>query len=120
MSTHQGDGNGGLSVTKQMRNILDQPGYLSFEVGGETLRVLYNDISTSFDPQKLTYFGLCCYLGDYLRVVKSNLETPPPSKVQRRHTGLGISPSCPARNACKQPIPSISASSNISYLAARL
>ncbi|KAG7439075.1 ankyrin, partial [Guyanagaster necrorhizus] len=93
-STHQGDGNGGLSVTKQMRNILDQPGYLSFEMGGETLRVLYNDISSSFDRQELTYFGLCCYLGDYLRVVKllncqfmkSNLETPPPSKVQRRHT----------------------------------
>ncbi|KAG7439536.1 uncharacterized protein BT62DRAFT_700288 [Guyanagaster necrorhizus] len=69
-STHQGDGSGGLSVTKQMRRILNQPGYLSIKMGGQTLRVLYNDRSTSFDPQKLTYFGLCCYLGDYDKVVK--------------------------------------------------
>ncbi|KAK0446562.1 uncharacterized protein EV420DRAFT_1483997 [Desarmillaria tabescens] len=99
--THQGDGSGGLSVTKQMRNILEQPGYLSIKMGGQTLRQLYNGRSTSFNPQKLTYFGLCCYLGDYDRVVK-NLEMHLTSRVQRRHTNLGISPSSSlARNVYK-------------------
>ncbi|KAK0446554.1 uncharacterized protein EV420DRAFT_894181 [Desarmillaria tabescens] len=69
-STHRGDGSGGLSVTKRMREILDQPGYLSCEMGGQTLRELYNGRSSSFDPRELTYFGLCCYLGDYDKVVK--------------------------------------------------
>ncbi|KAK0245175.1 hypothetical protein EDD85DRAFT_758570 [Armillaria nabsnona] len=53
-----------------MHKILDQCGYLSCEMGGQTLRELYNDRSSSFDPRKLTFFGLRCYLGDYDEVVK--------------------------------------------------
>ncbi|PBK64145.1 ankyrin [Armillaria solidipes] len=53
-----------------MHKILDQRGYLSCEMGGQTLRDLYNSRSSSFDPRQLTYFGLCCYLGDYDKVVK--------------------------------------------------
>ncbi|KAK0197883.1 hypothetical protein F5146DRAFT_1218576 [Armillaria mellea] len=52
-STHQGDGgdgSGGISVTKQMHKILDQRGCLSCEMGGQTLRELYSDRSSSFDP----------------------------------------------------------------------
>ncbi|KAK0207839.1 hypothetical protein DFS33DRAFT_1379389 [Desarmillaria ectypa] len=69
-STHQGDGSSGLSVTKRMRKILDRPGILSCEMGGQTLRELYNSRSSSFDPRKLTYFRLCCYLGDYDKVIE--------------------------------------------------
>ncbi|KAK0245163.1 hypothetical protein EDD85DRAFT_963835 [Armillaria nabsnona] len=69
-STHEGDGSGGISVTKQMHKILDQCGYLSCEMDSQTLRDLYNDRSSSFDPRKLTFFGLCCYLRDYDKVVK--------------------------------------------------
>ncbi|PBK89282.1 hypothetical protein ARMGADRAFT_935781 [Armillaria gallica] len=53
-----------------MHKILDQCGYLSCEKGSQTLRDLYSDRSSSFDPRKLTFFGLCCYLGDYDKVVK--------------------------------------------------
>ncbi|KAK0232656.1 hypothetical protein IW262DRAFT_1258811 [Armillaria fumosa] len=53
-----------------MHKILDQPGYLSCEMGGQTLRQLYRGRSSSFHPHKLTYFGLCCYLGDYEKVIE--------------------------------------------------
>ncbi|KAK0232657.1 ankyrin repeat-containing domain protein [Armillaria fumosa] len=69
-STHEGNGDGGISVNKQMQEILDQPGYLSFKMGSKTLRELYSSRSSSFDPLKLTYFGLCCYIGEYDKVVK--------------------------------------------------
>ncbi|KAK0197888.1 ankyrin repeat-containing domain protein [Armillaria mellea] len=69
-STHRGDGSGGISVTRQMHEILDQPGYLSFAMGSRTLRDLYSSRSSTFDHLKLTYFGLCCYLGDYDKVVE--------------------------------------------------
>ncbi len=107
-STHKGDGSGGISVTKQMHEILDQPGYLSYEMDSQTLHELYCSNSSSFDALKLTYFGLCCYLGEYEKVVKvrstrtrfpqslncqirkSNLDTLPISKVQRHRISLGI------------------------------
>lgn len=69
-SAHQGDGDGGISMNKQMHKILDQPGYLSFKMGSKALRELYSSRSSSFDPLKLTYFGLCCYIGEYDKVVR--------------------------------------------------
>ncbi|PBK89281.1 hypothetical protein ARMGADRAFT_1015455 [Armillaria gallica] len=53
-----------------MHEILDQPGYLSYEMDSDTLHELYCSNSSSFDALKLTYFGLCCYLGEYDKVVK--------------------------------------------------
>ncbi|PBK64143.1 hypothetical protein ARMSODRAFT_893274 [Armillaria solidipes] len=53
-----------------MHGIIDQPGYLSYDMGSHTLWELYCSRSSSFDPLKLTYFGLCCYLGEYDKVVK--------------------------------------------------
>ncbi|KAK0475161.1 hypothetical protein IW261DRAFT_1340829 [Armillaria novae-zelandiae] len=53
-----------------MQEILNQPGYLSYKMGSQTLRDLYSSRSSSFDPLKLTYFGLCCYIGEYDKVVK--------------------------------------------------
>lgn len=82
---------GGLSVSREMRKILDQPGPLSDARGGERLRVLCQDgkeVSPSpaasfssayvsiegmkFDYQRLSEFGLSCFVGALDEVKKAS------------------------------------------------
>ncbi|KIY44244.1 hypothetical protein FISHEDRAFT_67841 [Fistulina hepatica ATCC 64428] len=53
-----------------MRRIIDQPRYLSIEKGGQRLREMYVDGSSSFHSQDLTWFGFCCYMGEFEKVKK--------------------------------------------------
>ncbi|KAL1743528.1 ankyrin repeat-containing domain protein [Schizophyllum fasciatum] len=57
-----------------MRSILEKPGYLSTQKGGQILRNLYVDNSGCFDSRKLNAFGLYCYLGE-VDYVKRAVET---------------------------------------------
>ncbi|TRM63629.1 ankyrin repeat-containing domain protein [Schizophyllum amplum] len=57
-----------------MSKIILQAGYLSTTVGGQTLRNLYFDGSSSFEASKLTPFGFYCYLGE-VDLVKQAVES---------------------------------------------
>jgi MYND finger/Ankyrin repeat len=83
MSSSTEPGSGGLVVTKEMHDILKQPGYLSIEKGGDRLRTLHHlrtlnaaessslhisrnlkplpTESASFDPALLTPFARMCF-----------------------------------------------------------
>lgn len=74
LSSYRGDGSGNLKVTPEMSKIILQAGYLSTTVGGQTLRNLYFDGSSSFEASKLTPFGFYCYLGE-VDLVKQAVES---------------------------------------------
>ncbi|KAG6877910.1 hypothetical protein C0993_002396 [Termitomyces sp. T159_Od127] len=54
---------GGLVVTREMRKILEKPGFITLAKGGQRLRNLYVDQSASFDARKLSSFGFACFVG---------------------------------------------------------
>ncbi|GLB45723.1 putative ankyrin repeats [Lyophyllum shimeji] len=64
---------GGLTVTQEMRDILKQPGFIKLAKGGQRLRNLYVDQSMHFQAARLSYFGLCCYVGQ-LDAVREQVE----------------------------------------------
>ncbi|KAJ7471929.1 ankyrin repeat-containing domain protein [Mycena latifolia] len=64
---------GGLSVSRQMRDILSQPGYLSVENGGQTLRELYRRASLDLNPLALSSFALSVFTGHF-DLVKQAVE----------------------------------------------
>ncbi|KAH7920438.1 ankyrin [Leucogyrophana mollusca] len=59
---------GGLVVTKQMHDILDQPGFISTRMGGERLRGMFQDQSNELDLEKLSLFAQVCMCGNLERV----------------------------------------------------
>ncbi|KAG6817208.1 hypothetical protein H0H87_011566 [Tephrocybe sp. NHM501043] len=63
LESFSGVTDGGLTVTKEMRRILKQPGFISLSKGGQRLRNLSVDNSMAFEAMRLTPFGLSCYIG---------------------------------------------------------
>ncbi|KDR84311.1 hypothetical protein GALMADRAFT_237074 [Galerina marginata CBS 339.88] len=67
--SYSGSNDGGLTVTREMKDIIARPGFIKLDEGGQTLRNLYVDQSADFEAQRLSPFGLCCHLGqiDFVR-----------------------------------------------------
>ncbi|KAI0648656.1 ankyrin [Trametes meyenii] len=64
-----------------MRTILEQPGFLSVQRGGQRLRVLYRQNSITFNPALLTEFAQACFTGALEEVQKAvELGTAPDLK----------------------------------------
>ncbi|KAF9458258.1 hypothetical protein BDZ94DRAFT_1271024 [Collybia nuda] len=59
---------GGLDVTQEMWDIINQPGYLSLAKGGKRLRKLYIQKSLGLDGSKLSGFSLYCFIGHFDQV----------------------------------------------------
>ncbi|TFK50681.1 hypothetical protein OE88DRAFT_284016 [Heliocybe sulcata] len=57
-------GSGGFIVTREMREILAQPGYLKTRKGGQKLKELYRTQSCSFRATLLNEFAMRCYFAD--------------------------------------------------------
>ncbi|TBU44049.1 hypothetical protein BD309DRAFT_863131 [Dichomitus squalens] len=57
-------GNGGLVVPEPMRDLIDIPGRLQIEQGGQALRTLYQRNSSGFQYKLLNDFAQKCFLGD--------------------------------------------------------
>ncbi|KAI1783563.1 hypothetical protein LXA43DRAFT_1102382 [Ganoderma leucocontextum] len=64
VSTEVRQGTGGLKVTEPMRMLLNIPGWLQVDYGGQTLRTLYQRGSKPFDPRLLNDFAQRCVFGD--------------------------------------------------------
>ncbi|KAG5729441.1 hypothetical protein E4T56_gene6143 [Termitomyces sp. T112] len=60
-SSNFGVTDGGLIVTKEMKNILKHSGFIGMVEGGQ--RLLYVDQSASFDARRLSSFGFACFVG---------------------------------------------------------
>ncbi|KAG6879270.1 hypothetical protein C0992_003945 [Termitomyces sp. T32_za158] len=58
-----GVADGGLTVTQDMKDILDQPGLITLAKGSQKLRKLYSFQSMSFDATRLSPFGFACFFG---------------------------------------------------------
>ncbi|KAK7455847.1 hypothetical protein VKT23_010884 [Stygiomarasmius scandens] len=56
---------GGVTVSKEMKDILSKPGFLKSNSagGGQRLRTLYQKASVNFDSRQLSPFGTACYFG---------------------------------------------------------
>ncbi|KAJ7675485.1 ankyrin repeat-containing domain protein [Mycena rosella] len=65
--------NGGLSVSRQMREILAKPGYIPSNKGGQRLRDLYRAASLDFNPLALSPFALSVFTG-HLDLVKEAVD----------------------------------------------
>ncbi|KAJ7575538.1 hypothetical protein C8J56DRAFT_1031581 [Mycena floridula] len=60
-----------LSVTRQMRAIMEKPHPISIKAGGQRLRELYQKESLNFEPDKeLSQFGFSCYVGSFPDVLQ--------------------------------------------------
>ncbi|KAK7028322.1 hypothetical protein R3P38DRAFT_2935379 [Favolaschia claudopus] len=57
--------NGGLSVSPEMQKLIAQPGYITEEKGGETMRELYRAGSAGLDVQKLSPFAFAVFTGQF-------------------------------------------------------
>ncbi|TCD62461.1 hypothetical protein EIP91_006831 [Steccherinum ochraceum] len=66
----QQDGDGGLKVTREMYEILAQPGYLSTRQRSQRLRAEYQRNAMRFDPTRLSPFALDCFTGAFEEVRK--------------------------------------------------
>ncbi|KIY44237.1 hypothetical protein FISHEDRAFT_52392 [Fistulina hepatica ATCC 64428] len=73
-TTFRGTGAGGLRVSPQMQRLVDKPGFLSEDAGGQALRTMHTQGSLNFNPLDLTYFGFCCVMG-HLDDVKTMVES---------------------------------------------
>ncbi|KAI0648662.1 ankyrin repeat-containing domain protein [Trametes meyenii] len=67
-------GSGGFVVTPEMQRLLDQPGPLPVERGGQRLRTLYQKNSAHFDPDLLDPFARACFMGN-LAIVRGAVES---------------------------------------------
>jgi hypothetical protein len=68
---HPFGGTGGISVTQDMRAILQQPGYISIKKGGQRLRYLYQQSNKYFLPSSvvdLLPWYLCRFKHFYLNI----------------------------------------------------
>ncbi|KAI0667953.1 ankyrin repeat-containing domain protein [Trametes maxima] len=65
---HRQPGSGGFVVTAEMQRLLDQPGPLPIERGGQRLRTLYQKNSARFDPDLLDPFARACFMGNLAAV----------------------------------------------------
>ncbi|KAJ6491580.1 ankyrin [Mycena vulgaris] len=65
--------NGGLSISRQMHEILAKPGYLSSTEGGQRLRELYRRESMNLNPLALSPFALSVFTGHF-DLVKQAVE----------------------------------------------
>ncbi|KAI9463433.1 ankyrin repeat-containing domain protein [Boletus coccyginus] len=54
-----------------MKEILDEPGFISIEMGSERLRNMFQTQCAEFNPNKLSRFALACMTGDYDMVKKA-------------------------------------------------
>ncbi|KDR76284.1 hypothetical protein GALMADRAFT_247597 [Galerina marginata CBS 339.88] len=62
---HSGNGDGGLIVTQEMKDILAaEPGFLKAKKGGQRLRHLYVNGSLRLDPGRFSPFAQYCFIGE--------------------------------------------------------
>ncbi|KAK0451168.1 uncharacterized protein EV420DRAFT_724977 [Desarmillaria tabescens] len=62
---------GGLTIDKQMRSILNRPSrYLKSKDGGQKLRILYRQETLNFDASRISSFALSCVMGVLQEVKK--------------------------------------------------
>ncbi|KAF8126338.1 hypothetical protein EV363DRAFT_1434256 [Boletus edulis] len=65
---------GGLFITPEMKKILNEPRFISTEMGGERLRSMFQTQYAEFNYNKLSPFALACMFGTY-DLVKQAVES---------------------------------------------
>ncbi|KAG9310831.1 ankyrin repeat-containing domain protein [Chiua virens] len=65
---------GGLSITPQMKKILDKPGHINVKMGSEKLRDMFQKQFAGFNLNKLSPFARACMCGNY-DAVKQAVES---------------------------------------------
>ncbi|KIN98292.1 hypothetical protein M404DRAFT_1005434 [Pisolithus tinctorius Marx 270] len=73
-SQKQNINDGGLAITADMQSILDQPGFISSQMGGNQLRQMFQTAWAMLDLFKLSPLARACMMGHSLDAVKEVLS----------------------------------------------